>query len=635
MKYIKITGIIVLSILMAVMISSCDSLLDINAQDVVEESESYQNVYDADNAIWGLYSKFSKLAENTIVLNELRADMMDVTPNATADQVALNNHTATVDNKYCDPTPFYEVILNANDLLANLDSMKIAKRITADDYAPRYSDVMAIRTWTYLQLGIHYGTVPYINKPISNKSDLSNPSLYVEKTLDELILQLISDMQSVPSMTENTLSSFYIKTIQENGKSFFLNLQFINKRLILGDLYLWNDQFVEAATQYKAYMDEADANSTKTQMKNKISSWVWNSSEEPRFQICYQRYKDQDVSSFRNMWKEIFSRSSTDVGSSIVIGLQDEMIWMFSYSGITNSTSPFIKLFANTGVGEYQLKPSAWAVDSMWGTQVQQSNGFVFDGRGKESSYDVINGQPVVLKYLYDYYDTYTTDANKTIHLDYNNITNKYSLAGKWFLYRAALLHLRYAEAANRAGYPRLAYALLNNGIKTNYDWVKSDGTYRANKVGVQYTSFQPPVPPAGATQAQIDSINAIPATPYPAPFYLDARQNDAPYPVLRSPWRDNGGIRNRAYLLNDTKPAWVVTTQDSMKWIENSLIKEAALECGFEGTRWADLLRVARRKVKNGEAGSVASQMSDAIKGKYNGAIKITDTNLLLPMKK
>lgn len=635
MKYIKITGIIVLSILMAVMISSCDSLLDINAQDVVEESESYQNVYDADNAIWGLYSKFSKLAENTIVLNELRADMMDVTPNATADQVALNNHTATVDNKYCDPTPFYEVILNANDLLANLDSMKIAKRITADDYAPRYSDVMAIRTWTYLQLGIHYGTVPYINKPISNKSDLSNPSLYVEKTLDELILQLINDMQSVPTLAENTLSSFYNKTIQENGKSFFLNLQFINKRLILGDLYLWNDQFVEAATQYKAYMDEADANSSKTQMKNKISTWVWNSSNEPRFQICYQRYKDQDVSSFRNMWKEIFSRSSTEVGSSAVVGLQDEMIWMFSYSGITNSTSPFIKLFANTGVGEYQLKPSAWAVDSMWGTQVQQSNGFVFDGRGKESSYDVINGQPVVLKYLYDYYDTYTTDANKTIHLDYNNITNKYSLAGKWFLYRAALLHLRYAEAANRAGYPRLAYALLNNGIKTNYDWVKSDGTYRANKVGVQYTSFQPPVPPAGATQAQIDSINAIPATPYPAPFYLDARQNDAPYPVLRSPWRDNGGIRNRAYLLNDTKPAWVVTTQDSMKWIENSLIKEAALECGFEGTRWADLLRVARRKVKNGEAGSVASQMSDAIKGKYNGAIKITDTNLFLPMKK
>ena len=635
MKYIKITGIIVLSILMAVMISSCDSLLDINAQDVVEESESYQNVYDADNAIWGLYSKFSKLAENTIVLNELRADMMDVTPNATADQVALNNHTATVDNKYCDPTPFYEVILNANDLLANLDSMKIVKRITADDYAPRYSDVMAIRSWTYLQLGIHYGTVPYINKPISNKSDLSNPSLYVEKTLDELIFQLINDMQSVPTLAENTLSSFYNKTIQENGKSFFLNLQFINKRLILGDLYLWNDQFVEAATQYKAYMDEADANSSKTQMKNKISTWVWNSSNEPRFQICYQRYKDQDVSSFRNMWKEIFSRSSTEVGSSTVVGLQDEMIWMFSYSGITNSTSPFIKLFANTGVGEYQLKPSAWAVDSMWGTQVQQSNGFVFDGRGKESSYDVINGQPVVLKYLYDYYDTYTTDANKTIHLDYNNITNKYSLAGKWFLYRAALLHLRYAEAANRAGYPRLAYALLNNGIKTNYDWVKSDGTYRANKVGVQYTSFQPPVPPAGATQAQIDSINAIPATPYPAPFYLDARQNDAPYPVLRSPWRDNGGIRNRAYLLNDTKPAWVVTTQDSMKWIENSLIKEAALECGFEGTRWADLLRVARRKVKNGEAGSVASQMSDAIKGKYNGAIKITDINLFLPMKK
>ena len=322
----------------------------------------------------------------------------------------------------------------------------------------------------------------------------------------------------------------------------------------------------------------------------------------------------------------MFYRSSTDAANSSTMGLQDEMIWMFSYSGSSSSATPFVKLFANTGQGSYQIKPSAYAIDSLWETQVQQANGFVFDGRGRESSFDYVNGQPVVLKYLYDYYPVNNIDVNKTIHLNYNYY--QFSKPGKWFLYRAALLHLRYAEAANRAGYPRLAYALLNNGIMANFNWSKSDGTTRADKSGVEYSSFPP-----------VNDVTA--AQPYPDPFYLDARQNDAPYTFLRSPWRDNAGIRGRAFLLNISTPDYVHDGNDdhndSIQWIEKALIKEAALECGFEGQRWGDLLRVARRNAKGGK--SVALQMNDAISPKFRaagkGSANITDTNLFLPMKK
>lgn len=626
MKLLKTTIGITFFALLSVSFSSCQDMIDTNAKEVVESSENYHNVYDADNAIWGLYGKVQNLAENVVVLNELRADLMDVTSNATQDQVDLSLHKETAANKYCDPTPFYEVILNANDILYNFKKMLADNRISKENYGPRYSDVMAIRCWAYLQLGMHFKDVAYVTNPLQSIDSLEIKGLFPTKSLDDLIPILISEMESLPTRETNTLSSFYGKTITDNSKSFYLNLQFVDKHILLGDLYLWNDQFVEAATQYKAYMDAADALSSKTNIKNKISTWVWAGSNEPRFQITYQRFKDQDVTSFRNMWKEIFYRGSTDAGTSGSIGLQDEMIWMMSFSGSSNSVSPFIKLFANTGQGQYQLKPSSYAIDSLWNTQVQQSNGFMFDGRGRESSYDYVNGQPVVLKYLYDYYAVGNTDANKTIHLNYYNFTNQYSKPGKWFLYRAALLHLRYAEAANRAGYPRLAYALLNNGVKSNFEWLKSDRTTRSDKFGVEYSSF----PPAN------DSVAAV---PYPAPFYLDARQNDAPYTFLRSPWRDNGGIRGRAFLVNITKPADIVTTADSIQWIEKALIKEAALECGFEGQRWGDLLRIARRNNKKDGAASVATIMNAAVAHKFNagaaGSATITDENLFLPMKK
>jgi starch-binding outer membrane protein, SusD/RagB family len=626
MKFLKITSVFVFSLAFVLSFSSCDNFFDIDAEEVVENGENYQNVYDADNAIWGLYGKLALLAENVVVLNELRADLMDVTSNATADQIALNDHTATAENAYCDPAPFYDVILNANDIIYNFDKMLAENKITKENYDPRYSDVVAIRCWTYLQLAIHFKDVPYVTDPLMNISDLNDNAKFPVKNIDELIPVLIQALESVPTLEDNTLSSFYNKSIQDNGKSFNLNMQLINKRLVLADLYLWNNQYVQAATQYKAFITNSEIGTSKSQIKYKVSGWVWAGTNEPRFQICYQRYKDQDVTSFRNMWKEMFYRSSTDVATSGTMGLQDEMIWMMSFSGSANSYSPFVKLFANSGQGEYQLKPSAYSIDSLWETQVQQSNGFVFDGRGRESSFDVVNGEPVVLKYLYDYYNNVSTDANKTIHLNYNLISNPYSKPGKWFLYRAATLHLRYAEAANRAGYPRLAYALLNNGIKANYDWARSNGTLRVDKEGVQYTSYPP-----------VDDVTH--ARPYPEPFYLDARQNDVPYTFLRSPWRDNTGIRSRAFLLNVPKPDWVVSTADSIAWLEDAIINEMALECGFEGYRWGDLLRIARRNSKEDGKGAVTDLMKNAIKPKFDvagkGVPNITNSNLFLPMKK
>jgi hypothetical protein len=44
----------------------------------------------------------------------------------------------------------------------------------------------------------------------------------------------------------------------------------------------------------------------------------------------------------------------------------------------------------------------------------------------------------------------------------------------------------------------------------------------------------------------------------------------------------------------------------DSIRWMEEAILKEAALECGFEGHRWGDMLRVAMRMNKNGQGGTL-----------------------------
>jgi hypothetical protein len=552
---------------------ACLDTLDENA---VETDKHYSNFNDADNAILGIYGKLMGLVDRVIVLNELRADLMTITPNATVDQTAISNHTADAGNRYCDVAPFYEVILNCNDALANFNRMKVENKLSPADYSYRYADVATVRCWVYLQLAVHFGSVPYITDPLQTVFDVQDASKFPVLSLDEMITTLISCMEALPT-TDLSIESPLRSVTDADG--YDMQLLFLNKKAMLGDLYLWADRYTDAATQYYAVIDEAEKKLYSGSEKHayKVGGWVWDASNEPEFQICYARYKSLDISSFRNKWKEMFARASSNSE------LKREMITLWSYNARFAPQYPLIELFANTGKGKYQLKPTDWAIDSLWEAQVQRDNNFVFDGRGRESSFDWVNGQPVVIKYLYDYYPQ-TTDDNRTIHLQYNDVQNELVQQGRWFVYRAGLLHLRYAEAANRAGYLDLARCLLNNGIREFYDWNMDDGSSkRSDKEGVQYSGYKP-------------LADSLFSKPYPAPFYLDGRQNDLPYVYLRSPWRDNYGIRRRAWVQNVSLPN-LPAAIDSVRWLEEALVKEAALECGFEGHRWGDLLRVARRK--------------------------------------
>jgi hypothetical protein len=210
--------------------------------------------------------------------------------------------------------------------------------------------------------------------------------------------------------------------------------------------------------------------------------------------------------------------------------------------------NPFIDLFSPIG-GSYLVKPSQYAIDSGWNNQ-RQFNSFPFDARGR-FTYKNINGQPVIMKYLYYYLDGTTFVPS----------LNANARSGEWWLYRAASVWQHYGEAANRDGYPKLGYAIVNQGIKNTYS----------------------PSPVPG-------DVTNIMQTFLPPPYDFDARNGDNPQ--YRAIWRDMSGLRGRAYLTS--RP---LVGTDSTTQVENMLVDEGGLELAYEGQRWSDLLRVAIRR--------------------------------------
>src|SRR5687767_11489115 len=150
------------------LLSGCKKVFDIKPQDQLDQTQAYQNVYDADAAVVGIYGKFMGLAEQYVVLNELRADLLDVTVNSNESLRQISTHTVKENNPYGSPRPFYELIINCNDVMEHFQIMVKEKRMTEDQFNQRYSDIVTLRSFLYLQLGIHFGEVPYVTSSLKN-----------------------------------------------------------------------------------------------------------------------------------------------------------------------------------------------------------------------------------------------------------------------------------------------------------------------------------------------------------------------------------------------------------------------------------------------------------------------------------
>ena len=539
--------------------ASCSKTLETEPKSVLTEANMYRNVYDADAAVIGLYGKFMNLAEPYVVLNEMRADLMTTTTNSNEYLKQLNEHSVKEDNPYANPRPFYEVILNCNDIMYNLDFMLRDKKLKVDEYNQRYSDVATLRCWVYLQLGIHFGKVPYVTNPLPTTADVASITQMTFTPFAGLLDSLTKKMESLPYLQQYSTSTSLVTTVDAYATGKF----FVNKQVLLGQLYLWRNDYNKAAVMFKKVMETAGTGSLYNYRLTGASKGDNND-----VAVGYYRYRELDENMLVNNnsqgWRSLFARSQDNL-------FNYEWVWFLPFDKSFNPTDPFINLFSNRG-GSYLAKPSQYAIDSTWNNQ-KQKNDFTYDARGKMFTWKSIDNQPVIMKYLYNFLD-------ETSFLP----VNVFQKSGKWFLYRAAALHLEYAEAINRDNHKSLAYALLNQGLTTIPNRITNES----------------------------------------APYDFDSRKTDVP--KVTGDWSLNSGIRGRANLYS--MPA-TIAAADSVIAIEDALITESGLELAYEGKRWSDLLRIALRR---NDPSYLADKIYKKLLGENNPQAATVRTKLLDP---
>lgn len=434
-KYIQYGILLVI----LVILWSCEKMLDLPNDSLLPEDQAYVDEFSARSAVMGVYAQLQGISQQLIILGDLQGDLLTVTGNADSDLRQLNEHTVDEMNSWADPSGFFRVIVNCNEVLHKIHRARDRdQNISELEFNTYVAELKLIRSWVYFKMVQIYGKAPYFEETLSDYEE----SLELREKLDsvqteEFILDTI-----LSQIIE--LDTFELNMLEESP-FFAIRCNKFTNWALQGDIYLWKGNFSFARRTYDriANILKEEGFSGTTRLPY-INAWDF-----------------QDVN-----WKDLFqfnySSSSFETLTMLVI----------PFSKLYNQQHSLQRLFVYGEGGSYLLRPTDYILHAYQAQQVirydvypDELQGAPGDlSRGKGVSYDSIDGRPIVNKYSL-FREPFDNDAGIMV-------------------YRTADFHLKTCETYARLKKTEDALQHLNDGMLYKSAWGTGTRT-RANLKGV------------------------------------------------------------------------------------------------------------------------------------------------------
>ncbi len=450
---------------------SCEDMFTADNTLVTTELAPQDTLYQ----MMGIIKRMQKLADRTVLLGEVRADLVDVDPlHASADiqELAANNVSAT--NVYNQPSDYYAVINSCNIYLAYVDSMRNSQG-TRKYFEKEILAAKCFRAWCYLELLKIYGDVPYIRTPILNSDNAEEIVASGKKEgMVTIVTDMINDLANFRAAENDELRQSY-------GDRTFNNIRYsqmvIPVRAMLAELYLWRGSYTGNQTDYinaiRMYHDYFTFPGEEINTGRAKANWPSRDSERP---------------------------STSDYNSNFLAASQCAGVLPMETSQYYGTVSKLRGVFCSLDSNNYYpaVVASQRAKDI---SKAQDYCQFLVEGGGLPEIYFREHDPNLYSEYktmegdlrLYSVSDgpdnVKDNSSNSHENSSYNNmyyLNRKYGTTtnGNSYLpfvpyFRNNILYLHFAEALNRAGFPETAFAILKYGLSyytlTNRDIVSKD----------------------------------------------------------------------------------------------------------------------------------------------------------------
>lgn len=531
-------------------LTSCDDFFELESEYVIFDGDNaLDNASDTIYSVIGVLNKMQAIADRTVLLGEVRADLVDVTNATNADLRDLAHFKADADNKYNNPRDYYAVINNANYFIAMADT-SLRNNRNEQIFIREYAAVKAFRAWTYMQLALNYGSVPFVTEPILTKEDSEKD--YPRMDIQGICNYFISDLTPLIDVEQPLYGT--IRSVDSRFVYFPISI-------LLGEMNLWLGNYKDAALNYYHYISN----------RNGLNSTY------PIGTSYSMRWYDSDWTSIiqSSGWLNGFVSESYSQNSELITMIPGDSIPSEGYY------SELRNLFNSTADNDYEvsLTPSAGMQeisDAQTFCYVERANNgtliVAYPPANVDFGGEVLNGDFRLYNVWEHEEDMKIAGVEKPVN---------YQEIGKFgtrnvHIYRRTMVYMRMAEALNRAGYPLFAYKMLATGVNNSViDSIIPH--YQADSTFLRQFDF----PNTRYVLSTIDGSNST--------------ANTMGIHDRGSGWSEY----NEYYQMPDdtliTDPQQRLDYQ--IEKVEDMLVDEYALEMAFEGVRFYDLMRVAMRR--------------------------------------
>ena len=643
--------------------SSCEDMFKVDSKVVLYDYENtLDQATDTVYSVLGIIKNLQKIADRSVILGEIRGDLVTTSSHANKDLAELYNYdfkNLSKTNRYNKPADYYAVINNCNFFLAHADTAYTRNRRNV--FLREYIAVLSFRAWTYLQLAQAYGDVYFFYEPILSGDQAEEIRKQGKFSIKEIATILLNDFEdrfldeaspSYGNLGGETTGSGD-KSTTHTSSDFFIPV-----RIIMGDLALWSEQYGKAAKYYHDYLS-GNSNKLVTTGTARItwfgSDWVYLDPNGDSYAstfgdnikpICYIPMEIDEYNGVVSELPGIFNSVETNdywyqlTRSNALTSLSTRQQYCYHDISLTfRLNGEFIrspKYMTNKYDQENELRRGDLRLQSILTTKGRTLDEY--------SSSNLSSVEQKLIK----------TNAEKIC------------------LYRNDVVYLRLAEALNRAGCPSLAFSILKSGlcvevIESHILGYDADDNLicdaeleRAKSFGIDYTTSDYYNHNFGLYQLGAqgnDGFNRVyydleNANPMGAADYENVSRTIDGVAIYRvnpqivsnrnslgSGAPNTMGIHSRGCgdadldtlytigrKLSDMGKPRTGSLQDSILAVEEYIIDEMGLETCFEGYRFGDLMRIAQHR-GNGSgydadflAERVASRSTATMEDPYGG---------------
>jgi starch-binding outer membrane protein, SusD/RagB family len=557
---------------------SCDNFFNPDQELNINKEQLFDDWYEYRAAAMGLYALQQQLVEQIVVLGELRGDLLTITPNADPDLVEIYNFNISKNNKYASPANFFKLIAATNRFLSILETTKpdvLDPTKAVNNYDRVYGEALCMRAWAYFNAARIYGKIPYIHQSLSTIEEIDGYINSPETYIDSIYIKYSIDGFNNDTI-RNQPESLDKKYFDLERVILHFTKELETKVKAVGvNHYIDNDDNSWEVTVWSTW----SYNTLLGQMYLTLGDYTKSMEYFSKVTSDNLNHRYQLDKTFANEhWMEIFMSINNN-----------EHIYTLWFNKAAQQQNNLQRLFEPFPPNEYMLRPTKQSIhlwETVWrGMNIRYDSqrpdstktlnpgtpGDLFRGYGISYAYsknnvimstDEVNA---MLRYKMLGEDRSVESAMEnvdTLVYKYSIGKNLYDQDANFIVYRAASVNLYMAEIINYWTY-------IEKGVVTSFTRnalnIINNGYYYDEKTTRVQLGVRGRVGLGGSVEGlKIQDIN----------YVFD------PFTNQFVGWYDlSGNLRSKQYQL------------------ENQIMDERARELAYEGERFYDLMRVAKRR--------------------------------------